>query len=150
MNKLRWGILSTAHIAREKVIPGIQKADRCDVVAIASRDTDQARRVADQLGIPKAHGSYQALLAGPEIDAGYTPPPTHLVDRRSRARGLGSHRSAPGGAELVLLLQRRRGEHPEHPRVRGRRPDGYRLLLGEPVPDAVRGGAGPRRGLGDA
>src|SRR3989304_2931652 len=63
MNKLRWGILSTAHIAREKVIPGIQKADRCDVVAIASRDADQARRVADQLGIPKAHGSYEALLA---------------------------------------------------------------------------------------
>jgi len=78
MNKLRWGILSTAHIAREKVIPGIQKADRCDVVAIASRDTDQARRVADQLGIPKAHGSYEALLADPEIDAVYIPLPNHL------------------------------------------------------------------------
>ena len=78
MSQLRWGILSTAHIARTKVIPGIQKADRCQVVAIGSRDLDQARRAAAQLGIPRAHGSYEALLADPEIDAVYIPLPNHL------------------------------------------------------------------------
>ena len=78
MSELRWGILSTAHIALTKVIPGIQKADRCQVVAIASRDLDQARRAAAQLGIPTAHGSYEALLADPEIDAVYIPLPNHL------------------------------------------------------------------------
>jgi predicted dehydrogenase len=75
---LRIGILSTADIARRKVIPGMRTADRVDVIAIASRDADQARRVADQLGIPRAHGSYEALLADPDVDAVYIPLPNHL------------------------------------------------------------------------
>ena len=78
MTDLRWGILSTADIARKKVIPGLQKADRCAVVAIASRDAAQARAVADELGIPTAHGSYEALLADPGVDAVYIPLPNHL------------------------------------------------------------------------
>lgn len=78
MSMLRWGILSTANIATEKVIPGIQKADRCEVAAIASRDPEQARRVADRLGIERAHGSYEALLADPDVDAVYIPLPNHL------------------------------------------------------------------------
>ncbi len=78
MTKLRFGILSTANIARKKVIPGIQKADRCEVIAIGSRDAGQARQAADHLGIPKAYGSYEALLADPEIDAVYIPLPNHL------------------------------------------------------------------------
>ena len=78
MSLLRWGILSTANIATEKVIPGIQKADRCEVAAIASRNPEQARRVADRLGIERAHGSYQALLADPDVDAVYIPLPNHL------------------------------------------------------------------------
>jgi len=78
MSQLRWGILSTARIARTKVIPGIQKADRCAVVAIASRDAGQARQVAGEIGIPRAHGSYEALLADPEVDAVYIPLPNHL------------------------------------------------------------------------
>ena len=78
MTTLRWGILSTADIARKKVIPGIIKADRCEVVAIASRDGAQARLVADELGIPTAHGSYEALLDDPGIDAVYIPLPNHL------------------------------------------------------------------------
>jgi len=75
---LRWGILSPAKIAREKVVPGLRRARRCDVVAIASRDPDRARQVADELEIPKAHGSYEALLADPEVDAVYIPLPNHL------------------------------------------------------------------------
>jgi len=78
MTTLRWGILSTADIARKKVIPGLLKADRCEVVAIASRDAAQARRVADGLGIPTAHGSYEALLADPGVDAVYIPLPNYL------------------------------------------------------------------------
>lgn len=75
---LRWGILSTADIATEKVIPGMRKAARCEVVAIGSRDGDRARAVADRLGIERAHGSYEALLADPEVDAVYIPLPNHL------------------------------------------------------------------------
>jgi predicted dehydrogenase len=75
---LRWGILSTADIATRKVIPGIRKAARCDIVAIASRDADLARGVAENLSIPRAHGSYEALLEDPEVDAVYIPLPNHL------------------------------------------------------------------------
>ncbi|MFL5646782.1 MAG: Gfo/Idh/MocA family protein [Chloroflexota bacterium] len=78
MANLRWGILSTADIGRRKVIPGILKADRCEVVAIGSRDPVQARQVADELGIPAAHGSYEALLADPNVDVVYIPLPNHL------------------------------------------------------------------------
>jgi predicted dehydrogenase len=76
--ELRWGVLSSAKIAREKVIPGIARADRCTIVAIASRDLERARAVAAQAGIPVAHGSYQALLADPDVDAVYIPLPNHL------------------------------------------------------------------------
>jgi len=75
---LRWGILSTAGIARTKVIPGLRRAGRCEVVAIASRDHERATAVAGELGIPRAHASYEALLADPEVDAVYIPLPNHL------------------------------------------------------------------------
>ena len=78
MAELRWGILSTASIAREKVIPGIQRADRCRVVALASRDAVRAAEVAREASIPTAHGSYEALLADPNVDAVYIPLPNHL------------------------------------------------------------------------
>lgn len=75
---LRWGILSTADIATRKVIPGIRKAARCEIVAIASRDAERVRLVADRMGIPRAHGTYQALLADPDVDAVYIPLPNHM------------------------------------------------------------------------
>jgi predicted dehydrogenase len=75
---IRWGILSTADIARRKVIPGLKKAQRCEIVAIASRDERVARKVADDLDIPTSHGSYEALLADPQVDAVYIPLPNHL------------------------------------------------------------------------
>jgi predicted dehydrogenase len=78
MIKLRWGILSTAKIGTEKVIPAMQRGERCEVVAIASRDAQKARAAADRLGIPTAHGSYEALLADPQVDAIYNPLPNHL------------------------------------------------------------------------
>ena len=78
MNKIRWGILSTAKIAKEKVIPGMQKSSYCSVDAIASRSLAQATSAAASLGIPKAYGSYEALLNDETIDAVYIPLPNHL------------------------------------------------------------------------
>ena len=75
---VRWGILSPAKIGTQKVIPAIQRAERCDVVAIASRDADRAQTAAEALGIPRVHGSYEALLADPDVDAVYIPLPNHL------------------------------------------------------------------------
>ena len=75
---LRWGILSTADIGMRKVIPGIRRAARCEVVAIASRDAEAARAAAARLDIPRAHGSYEALLGDPDVDAVYIPLPNHL------------------------------------------------------------------------
>lgn len=81
MSTLRIGILSTADIARTKVIPGMRKASRCEVVAIASRDGARARQVAAELAIPTANDSYEALLADPGVDAVYIPLPNHLHAR---------------------------------------------------------------------
>jgi len=75
---LRWGIVSTANIGVEKVIPGIKAADRCEVISIASRDASVAEDVAGRLGIPNAYGSYEELLADPDVDAVYIPLPNHL------------------------------------------------------------------------
>ncbi|MEQ8810411.1 MAG: gfo/Idh/MocA family oxidoreductase, partial [Imperialibacter sp.] len=71
--KVRWGIISTAKIGMTKVIPGIQKSEFCDVVVISSRNRSVAVEAAKKLGIPRAHGSYEALLADPEVDAIYNP-----------------------------------------------------------------------------
>jgi predicted dehydrogenase len=78
MKKVRWGILSTAKIGREKVIPAMQKGKYCDVVGIASRNIEQAKTTAANLNIPKAYGSYEALLNDAEIDAVYIPLPNHM------------------------------------------------------------------------
>jgi len=78
MASLRWGILSTAKIADEKVIPGIRRAARCEIVAIGSRDQARGRAVAERHGIPRVHGSYEALLADPDVDAVYIPLPNYL------------------------------------------------------------------------
>ena len=78
ITELRWGVLSTADIGRRKVIPAIQKARRCRVVAIGSRDEARAVEVAAELGIPKAHASYEELLGDPEVDAVYVPLPNHM------------------------------------------------------------------------
>lgn len=76
--KVRWGIISTAKIGREKVIPGIQASQTGIVTAIASRDADRAGAVAKDLGIEKAYGSYEDLFGDPDIDAIYNPLPNHM------------------------------------------------------------------------
>jgi predicted dehydrogenase len=77
-DKVRWGVLGAARIATAKVIPGMQKGTLSTVAAIASRDLEKARSAAAALGVPKAYGSYEELLADPEIDAVYNPLPNHL------------------------------------------------------------------------
>ena len=80
-DRVRWGVMSTANIATEKVIPGLRRAANAEVVAIASRDAATAAGVAARLEIPRAHGSYEALLADPDVDAVYIPLPNHLHAR---------------------------------------------------------------------
>lgn len=76
--KVRWGILSTAKIGMTKVIPAMQKGEYCEVSAISSRDLSKAKEAASKLGIQKAFGSYEELLADPKIEAIYNPLPNHL------------------------------------------------------------------------
>ena len=75
---VRWGVLSTAKIGIDKVIPATAAAERCEVVAIASRDLGRAQAAASELGIARAFGSYEDLLADPDVDAVYNPLPNHL------------------------------------------------------------------------
>ncbi|AHG89671.1 oxidoreductase domain protein [Gemmatirosa kalamazoonensis] len=89
---LRWGVLGAASIAVRRVIPAMQRSAACRVDAIASRDLAKARAAADALGIPRAYGSYEELLADPEIDAVYNPLPNHLhVPWSERAAAAGKH-----------------------------------------------------------
>jgi predicted dehydrogenase len=89
---LRWGVLSPARIGTGKVIPAIQAAARCQVVAIASRDEGRAKVAADALGIGTAHGSYEALIDDAEVDAVYIPLPNHLhAEWTIRAAEAGKH-----------------------------------------------------------
>ena len=76
--KIRWGVLSTANIGLKKVIPGMQRCEHATVDAIASRNLEKAREAAESLGIARTYGSYEELLADPEIDAIYNPLPNNL------------------------------------------------------------------------
>jgi len=89
---VRWGILGAANIGVRKVIPAMQRGVRSHVVAIASRDLAKAQAAASELGIARAYGSYEELLADPEIEAIYNPLPNHLhVPWTIRAAEAGKH-----------------------------------------------------------
>lgn len=72
----RWGVLSTAKIGREQLLPAIVEAENGVLSAIASRDLAKARALADRFGAPHAFGSYEELLASKDIDGVYIPLPT--------------------------------------------------------------------------
>jgi predicted dehydrogenase len=92
MHKVVWGVLGTAKIGITKVIPALQKSPWCDVRAIASRTEESARKAANRLGISRAYGSYEALLADTEIEAIYNPLPNHLhVPLTLQAAEAGKH-----------------------------------------------------------
>jgi predicted dehydrogenase len=90
--KIRWGVLSTAAIGVKKVIPAMQQGQYSTVTAIASRDLDKAQQAAKALDIPTAYGSYEELLADPNIDAIYNPLPNQLhVPWTAKAAEAGKH-----------------------------------------------------------
>jgi predicted dehydrogenase len=90
--KVKWGVLGVASIAVRKVIPGMQKGDWSEIAAIASRDARKAENAANSLGIAKSYGSYEALLADPEMEAIYNPLPNHLhVPWSIKAAEAGKH-----------------------------------------------------------
>ena len=78
LEPVRWGVLGAADIAVRKVIPAMQASALTPVVAIASRSRERAAEAASALGIPRAYGAYEELLADPQIDAVYIPLPNHL------------------------------------------------------------------------
>ena len=92
MQPVNWGIISTALIGTAKVIPAMQKSKHCRIQAIASRDLALAKKWAKKLGIPRAYGSYEELLADREIEAVYNPLPNHLhVPWSIKAAEAGKH-----------------------------------------------------------
>src|SRR5882757_9206618 len=92
MKKVVWGIISSAKIGLQRALPGMKKSAWCELRALASRNDASARKAADALGIPIAYGSYEALLADPEIEAIYNPLPNHLhVPLTLQAAAAGKH-----------------------------------------------------------
>jgi len=92
MRKIRWGVLSAAKIGLNKVIPAMQRGEHCEVIAVASRDLTKARDAATKLGIARAYGSYEELLADADVDAIYNPLPNHLhVPWSLKAMQAGKH-----------------------------------------------------------
>ncbi len=89
--RLRWGILGVAKI-NDRLLPAFARARHVELLAIASRDADRARAAARAAGIPRAHGSYEALLADPDVAAVYIPLPNHLHEPYTRlAADAGKH-----------------------------------------------------------
>jgi predicted dehydrogenase len=89
---LRFGILSTAKIGRDAVVPALLDAENCVVSAVASRDIAKARAFADRFGVPHAFGSYDEMLASDMIDAVYIPLPTSQhVEWSIKAAEAGKH-----------------------------------------------------------
>ena len=113
---VRWGILSTARI-NAKLLAGARDADNAIVVAVASRDRDRAERYAAEHGIARAHGSYEELLADPEIEAVYVPLPNAMhIPWTRRALEAGKHvlcekplSRHPGEVETTFDLAEQRG-----------------------------------------
>ncbi len=111
--KIRIGVLSVAKIGITKVIPAMRNCANCEVTAIASRDLNRAQAAATSLGVPKAYGSYEELLADPAIDAVYNPLPNHMhVPWSIRAAEAGKHVlcEKPIGlnpAEVIRLMEAR-------------------------------------------
>jgi predicted dehydrogenase len=89
---LRFGIISTAKIGRDAVVPAIQDAENCVVAAVASRDLARAREMADRFSAPHAFGSYEEMLASDKIDAVYIPLPTSQhIEWAIKAADAGKH-----------------------------------------------------------
>jgi predicted dehydrogenase len=115
MEHVRWGVIGTGNIGLTKTLPGMRRGKHCAILAMASRDLKRAAAAAGPLEIPTAYGSYEALLADPDIDAVYIALPNHLhVPWSSRAAEAGKHvlcekpiaRTAGEARELMTVRER--------------------------------------------
>lgn len=115
MQPVRWGVLGAANIAVKYVTPAMQASPLTPTIAIASRSREKATAAAERLGIPRAYGSYEDLLADPDVEAIYNPLPNHLhVPWTIRAADAGKHvlcekpiaMSAAEARELVAARDR--------------------------------------------
>jgi predicted dehydrogenase len=134
--RLRWGVIGTARIGRNLFVPGVKASALGEVLAIGSRSAESANAVAHELGIPRAYGSYEAVLADQDIDAVYVPLPNSLhAEWTIRAAEAGKHvlcekplartaadaermRRACQSAGVVLMEAFMWRHHPQHARVR--------------------------------
>jgi predicted dehydrogenase len=131
MRKQRWGILGVAHI-NQRLLPAFRRSAHADLIAIASRSKEKAEAAARADGIARAYGSYEELLADPDIDIVYNPLPNTLhAEWTRRAADRGKHilcekpltPTAAEAAELVAYCARRRVQlldgfmWPHHPRT---------------------------------
>jgi predicted dehydrogenase len=134
-SRLRWGVLSTARIGRTRFIPGVRGGHEGEVAAIASRDAARGRAVAAELDVPRAHGSYEALLADAEVDAVYIGLPNglhaewtvkcaaagkHVLCEKPAARRLADAQrmaEACRRAGVLLMEAFMYRHHPQHARV---------------------------------
>jgi predicted dehydrogenase len=113
MNRIRWGILGNAKIARDFVIPAIRLSRNGELVALASRDRAKAAEICDRFAIPALHEDYASLLASPQVDAVYIPlPNTMHVEWTQRAIAAGKHvlcekPLAMQAAEIDALIEAR-------------------------------------------
>jgi predicted dehydrogenase len=146
--KLRLGIVGTARIARTLFIPGVRASQLVTVFAVASRDAQRAREMASELDIPRAHGSYAALLDDPDVDAVYIGLPNSLhAEWTIAAARAGKHvlcekpvASRAADAERMARACQQAGvilmeafmwrHHPQHARVRELLQDG---AIGDPT-----------------
>jgi predicted dehydrogenase len=118
MTSINWGIISTAKIGINHVIPAIQESETGTVYAIASRDGEKAKKAADDLKIPVSYGSYEELLADDSIDAIYNPLPNHMhVPWTIKAMEAGKHvlceKPIALDAEEADALLKKTGEFPD-------------------------------------
>jgi predicted dehydrogenase len=145
--RLKWGILGTARIAQTLFIPGVRAGNLTEVVAVASRDESRAQAMAAELDIPRAHGSYERLLADPDVDAVYLPLPNSLhvewtiaaaragkhvlCEKPLAARAADAERMAHACQQAGVLLMEAFmwRHHPQHQRVRELIESG---VIGEP------------------
>lgn len=78
MSKVKWGVIGTANLADWGTIPGMLKAENCELYAIAGRSLEKAERFAEKFGFEKAYGSYEELLKDPQVQAVHIPLPNNL------------------------------------------------------------------------
>ena len=92
MNRINWGIMGCAGIAIKEVIPAMLSCKYGKITAIASRNLERSREIAEKFRIPESYGSYEDLLSDKKIDAVYIPLPNHMhVDWAVKAMEAGKH-----------------------------------------------------------